>query len=57
MMKQESISSPKQDGPGDPQPSGYISPQNAIRHPWVRGRGDSSKQFVQREVHKGASQD
>lgn len=43
--------------PGDPQPPGYISPQS--RHPSSGGQGseDSSKQFMQREVHKGASQD
>lgn len=43
--------------PGDPLPPGYISPQSAIRHQKGQRSGDSSKQFVQREVHKGASQD
>lgn len=38
MRKQESSSSPKQDGGGDLLPPGYISPQSAIRHQKVRGR-------------------
>lgn len=57
MMDQEAILSPKQEGRGDPQPPGYISPQSHHPSSEGQGSGDSSKQFMQREVHKGASQD
>lgn len=56
MMDQEAILSPKQEGRAIRSLPVHFPSE---RHPSSKGQGseDSSKQFMQREVHKGASQD